>query len=117
MENFLILKYSRILRIIIFLVLKFLLFFNLSKIRKTEKTKTYECGYLPFVSRLKPNSRNFLPIMLLFLLVDAEIIFLLPYFLTNPHLLHIEAHLSIHFFIFLLIINYIIEIKSKIFKK
>jgi NADH:ubiquinone oxidoreductase subunit 3 (subunit A) len=85
-----------------------------SRDRKT--TRTYECGYSPFASRLKPNVRNYIPVRLLFLLFDLEFLFLVPYFL-NPTHVHFERHLCIQGFLILLRINYRLEIKCKIFKK
>jgi len=115
-EFLLILKRRMILIGVIIFVFFFILRINKLYLNKNEKTTTYECGYLPFSSRLTPTTRNYLPLRFLFLLFDIELIFLLPYFL-NPSNIHYTAHLYVHGFIFLLIISFVIEYKCKIFKK
>jgi NADH-quinone oxidoreductase subunit A len=112
----LLLKAFFVLRFVLLVIVSILIFVNKTFINKNEKTSSYECGYLPFASRLKPNFSNYLPIRFLFLLFDIEIIFLLPYFL-NPTYLHFEAFLHLQCFIFILIRSFWIELKSKIFKK
>jgi NADH-quinone oxidoreductase subunit A len=112
----LILKVFFLFRFFLFRLFSVLVFINKSFLNKNEKTSTYECGYLPFSSRLKPSFSNYLPIRFLFLLFDIEIIFLLPYFL-NPTNIHFEAFVHIQGFIFILIASFWIELKRKIFKK
>ncbi len=74
----------------------------------TEKLSAYECGFQPFASIYLPIDVHFYRIAMLFLIFDIEILFLFPWCL-NFNYIHGYGHLSVFFFIFILLFGFIVE--------
>jgi NADH-quinone oxidoreductase subunit A len=76
-----------------------------------QKSIQYECGFDPFSGAAKPIEVRFYLIAVLFLVFDLEIIILIPllFYIQNNNMIDI---LIFYFFLFLVGIGYIYEVKS-----
>ncbi len=73
-----------------------------------EKTSAYECGFEPFENaRIKFNIHYYL-IAILFIIFDAEIIFLFPW-VSASNLLNLYTYPVVLFFLIVLTFGFIIE--------
>ena len=73
-----------------------------------EKISAYECGFEPFESaRIKFNIHYYL-IAILFIIFDAEIIFLFPWILSSS-LLNLYTYPVVIFFLIVLTLGFVIE--------
>lgn len=73
-----------------------------------EKLSAYECGFQPFTAIYLPIDIHFYRIAMLFLIFDIEILFLFPW-CVNFHQIHGYGHLSVLFFLLILLFGFAIE--------
>ena|ERR1700733_10208993 len=102
--------YSVVSIAICFLILFVIYLLNQSK-PNSEKNMAYECGFKPFDFAYYSFDVQFYRVGILFLLFDVEIIFLFPWVL-NLYQISWIGHITICFFICLLFLGFIYELKS-----
>lgn len=97
-----------ILIIIIFNILFFISYLLINKNNYKNKLISYECGFSPIYYPIKPFTIKFFGVSILFLFFDIELIFLIPFSITN-YLLNIKTIYLFLFFYLVVIFGLIYE--------
>lgn len=96
--------------LVVVLILFCISFFLIDKIYDIEKLSAYECGFNPFSdSRIKFEIRFYI-IGILFIIVDLELLFFIPWLLVVTKGLNIIVRIIMFIFILLLFLGFLYEL-------